>query len=88
MRLQFITTDLIFIFYTIICIFINIVYYLDYVSTEFYNGLNYFEDNEDKYKLKSYWAYCCNNWFLFTINTLQLVLTIGVTIYNFFYFYG
>lgn len=88
MIVNFIITDLIFIAYTFICAILNIGFYLDYISSEFYKGLNYFEENDDKYKIKSYWSYCCNNLFLFTINITQVILTIGVVISNFFYFYG
>lgn len=79
--------NFIFSFYSIIVVLLNILFYADYISTKFYDGANYFEDNYLE-SVNTYFNYCLNNYFLFTINLVELIGIILFVLSNFFYFYG
>lgn len=80
--------NFIFSFYSIIFIYINIIFYADFVSSNFFNGVEYFDENYDNNKINDYLDYCLNNNFLFTIYVIQILLIICFVLCNFFYFYG
>lgn len=80
--------NFIFSFYTIIFIFLNIIFYADFVSSNFFNGVEYFDENYENNKINGYLDYCLNNNFLFTIYVIQILLIICFVLCNFFYFYG
>jgi hypothetical protein len=80
--------NFIFSIYSIIFIFLNIIFYADFISSNFFNGINYFEENYQNNKINGYLNYCLNNFFLFTVNIIQILLIIGFVLCNFFYFYG
>jgi flagellar biosynthesis protein FlhB len=93
MIMALILFNFIFSIYSIIFIFLNIIFYADFISSKFFNGVNYFEENcfEENYqnnKINGYLNYCLNNFFLFTVNIIQILLIIGFVLCNFFYFYG
>ena len=77
-----------FLIYSIIFIFLNIIFYADFISSNFFNRVDYFDENYNKEKINGYLNYCLNNYFLFTLNVIQILLTIGFVLCNFFYFYG
>ncbi len=79
--------NFIFSFYSIIVVLLNILFYADYISTKFYDGANYFEDNYLE-SGNTYFNYCLNNYFLFIINLVELIGIILFVLSNFFYFYG
>lgn len=82
------TFDLIFVniifgFYFVLTVVLNIAFYLDYIC---YVGSDVYRNCKPKFN--SYFDYSCNNIFLFLINVVFVIMSMATILSNFLYFYA